>query len=356
MSFAKTRCAIPMIHWIHGIKTALAAGLCLGITTFYHLDFGYWAVITTVIVMQVYVADSIQMCLYRFSGTIIGAVLGIASILIFPDTPLYHFPAVMVPVGILSFMTHYNTRYRMAAITAVIIIMTGISAPNQVSFALFRIIEITIGLFCAFLVSVLVFPVRLVDVLRENLRQQTLECCEKYDILVAAFLNGQEPVDKELLAPLGSKVWKNHELFENIRHHEALIYHKKFGKNLKTIVASMDTVIEHLKTMVRNLNATTESGFDILMKDELRGLAQASQVALTAMVENSPDLGIQGLADALERTEKKLHALRSKGVTTRFDLHKPVQVYSFYHAMHYLAQDLMQSLEAIKENQPSALN
>ncbi len=354
MSVTKTPCAFPRVHWIHGIKTALATGLCLGITTLYNLDYGYWAVITTVIVMQVYVADSIQMCLYRFSGTIIGALLGIASILIFPDTLPCHFPAVMIPVGILSFMTHYNTRYRMAAITAVIIIMTGFSMPHQVSFGFFRIVEIAIGLFCAFVVSVLVFPVRLVDLLNENLRQQALECCEKYDILVAAFLNGQTPVDRDLLAPLGRKVWKNHELFENIRHHEALIYHKKFSKNLKTIVATMDTVIEHLKTMARSLNVTKATGFDILMKNELRGLAQASKQALTAMVENAPDHGIQALANAIERTENRLHELRSRGVTTRFDLHKLVQVYSFYHSMHCLAQDLMQSLDAIEKNQPRA--
>jgi uncharacterized membrane protein YccC len=354
MSVAKTPCAFPRVHWIHGIKTALSAGLCLAITTLYNLDYGYWAVITTVIVMQVYVADSIQMCLYRFSGTIIGALLGIASILIFPDTLVAHFPAVMLPVGILSFMTHYNTRYRMAAITAVIVIMTGFSMPNQVIFGFSRIIEIVIGIFCAFVVSVLVFPVRLVDVLKDNLRQQVQECCEKYDILVDAFLNGQEPVDKDLVAPLGSKVWKNRELFENIRHHEALIYHKKFSKNLKTIVATMDTVIEHLKTMARSLNVAKEGSFDILMQDELRDLARASQRALTAMVENDPDQGIQSLAAALERTEKKLHELRSKGVTTRFGLHKLVQVYSFYHAMHCLAQDLVISLDAIKTNKPNA--
>jgi len=126
MNFLKNRSAIPRTHWLHGIKTAMAAGLCYGITTFYHLEYGYWAVISTVIVMQVYVADSIRMCLYRLSGTIIGALMGIGALLYFPDTPLGRLFAVLLPVGICSFMTHYNPRYRMAAITAVIVIMTGL--------------------------------------------------------------------------------------------------------------------------------------------------------------------------------------------------------------------------------------
>jgi hypothetical protein len=35
--------------------------------------------------MQVHVADSIRMCLYRFSGTAVGAFIGIVAILLFPE-------------------------------------------------------------------------------------------------------------------------------------------------------------------------------------------------------------------------------------------------------------------------------
>lgn len=337
-----------MVHWIHGIKTALAAGLCLAITTIYNFEYGYWAVITSVIVMQVYVADSIRMCMYRFSGTIIGAILAIAAIFIFPNTLPGRFLAVMLPVGILSFMTHYNTRYRMAAITAVIIVMTGFEVPDEVSFALFRIMEIVVGIFCAFAVSVLVFPVRLVDVLKRDLSQQAEECCASYDILIAAFLNGQEQVDEDLLSPVSHKVWKNHELFENIHRHEALIYHKKFGTNLKTIVAAMDTVLEHLKTMSRSLNVPKDSAFDIIMEKELMDLSQMSKEALMALVGNAPGHTIEDLSMVIDASETKLYKIRSSGATTRFNLHKIVQVYSFYHSMRYLAQDLMIALKKIE--------
>jgi uncharacterized membrane protein YccC len=51
-------------HMIHGFKTAFAAVLAYTITILLKSEFGYWAVISTVIVMQVYVADSVEMCLY----------------------------------------------------------------------------------------------------------------------------------------------------------------------------------------------------------------------------------------------------------------------------------------------------
>lgn len=351
MSFMKNRCAFPRIHWIHGIKTAIAAGLCYGITTFYNLEYGYWAVISTVIVMQVYVADSIRMCLYRLSGTIIGALMGIGSLLYFPDTMAGRLFAVLLPVGICSFMTHYNPRYRMAAITAVIVIMTGFSAPDKLGFAFARIIEIAIGIFCAFVVSVLIFPVRVVDVLKENMRNQALECCEKYDILARAFLNGQQRVDEALLEDLTRKVWKNHELFQSIKQHEALIYHKKFSKDMKMVISTMDKVVEHLRTMVRTLNVTEGARFDIIMEKELTVLAKQSKEALMILVGNHASAGpgstgTAHLSQAIAATEERLHALRSQGVTTRFDLHKLEQFYSFYHSMHYLAEDLVAAVES----------
>lgn len=346
MSTMKNRWAFPWTHWVHGIKTAIAAGLCYGLTTFYTLEYGYWAVITTVIVMQVYVADSIRMCLYRFSGTIIGALMGIGSLLLFPDTPPGRLCAILLAVGTCSFMTHYNPRYRMAAITAVIIIMTGFAAPDKVGFGVARIIEIAIGIFCAFVVSVLVFPARVVDVLKENIREQALDCCEKYDLLVLAFLNGQKRVDDTLLEDLTRTVWKNHELFQSIKQHEALIYPRKFNKNMKTIVSTMDKVVEHLRAMARTLNVTEADGFDIIMEKELIILAHQSKAALMTLVETGPDSKEAApLSQAIATTEERLHQLRSQRATARFDLHKLEQVFSFYHAMHYLAEDLVAALE-----------
>jgi len=73
-NFRKNKMNITAIHMIHGLKTALAGVLAYSITLFFNMEFGYWAVISTVIVMQIYVAEKMEMCLYRLSGTIIGAI------------------------------------------------------------------------------------------------------------------------------------------------------------------------------------------------------------------------------------------------------------------------------------------
>ena len=185
---------LASIHMIHGLKTAAAAVLAYAVTLLLHIEFGYWAVISTVIVMQVYVADSLEMCLYRLSGTVIGAILGVGVILIFPITPTGIGSALFLTIGICSFLTRYKPKYKMAAITVVIVVMTGMNSPNIIEFGLFRVVEICLGILCATLVSLLIFPRKKADVLRKKLENQAIDCSEKCNFMVAAFIAKQKNV------------------------------------------------------------------------------------------------------------------------------------------------------------------
>jgi uncharacterized membrane protein YccC len=199
------------IHVTHGFKTALAAVMAYAITAALSLEFGFWAVISTVIVMQVYVADSVEMCLYRFSGTLIGALLGVVALLVVHQTPVFIGISLFVTIGLCSFLTRYRTRYRMAGITVVIVIMTGMQAQDIFDFGVARVVEICIGIFCAFAVSVLVLPKRKVDVLRAKLEAQAMACADRCRLLVEAFLSKQRSVEEAPVSDLANSAVR-HEL------------------------------------------------------------------------------------------------------------------------------------------------
>ena len=334
------------INLIHGFKTALAAVLAYYITTILSLDFGYWAVISAVIVMQVYVADSVEMCFYRFSGTIIGAALGVVVLLIIPKTAFFTGIALFVTVGICSFLTRFNTRYRMAGITAVIVVMTGLSVQDVYIFGLYRVIEICIGILCAFLVSVLVLPKRKVDMLSNALERQAKACAERCLILVDAFIARQQRVAEAPVAELVKDVWGNYELLQKASRNESLIYSKKFNEKFPLKVAVINRSVEHLRNMVRALNALDDDGYDIIMSGELKKLAETSGRALVLFINNK----YPGLKDDLEQTiselDTRLVSIRKEGSIRRFDSRKLVQVFSFYSSLLYFADDI---LSAIKE-------
>jgi uncharacterized membrane protein YccC len=336
---------ISATHAMHGFKTALAAVLAYAITTSLALEFGYWAVISTVIVMQVYVADSVEMCLYRFTGTLIGAMLGVLVILVCPKTPLFIGIALFVTIGICSFLTRYKTRYRMAAITVVIVVMTGMQAQDVFIFGLSRVLEICIGILCAFVVSVLIFPKRKVDVLRTRLEDQASACAQQCCALVDAFISRQQSVDESPVTALARDVWENHALLQKIHRHESLIYRGAFRENFALKVSVISRSVEHLRNMVRALNALDDNGDDIILSAELKKLAQKSGRALTMIVKNEPLAIKNDLEHAVSELNAGLLDIRKEGLIRRFDSEKLVQVFSFYSSLLYLTDDILAGME-----------
>lgn len=333
---------IQQAYIIHGFKTAFSAVLAYAITTLLHFDFGYWAVISSVIVMQVYVADSVEMCLYRFSGTIIGALLGVLVILIIPKTPFFIGLALFITIGLCSFLTRYKTRYRMAGITVVIVIMTGIHAENIFLFGLSRVFEICIGILCAFTVSVLILPKRKVDVLRNKLEKQAEECAKKCCILVDAFILKQKNIEENLVDELVKDVWDNHALLQKIQRHEALLYQKKFNENFHVKVSIMNRSVEHLRNMVRTLNSMDEAGYDIIMSQELKTLGKKSGNALVMLMNNKPLPAKNDIECTIKAMDIKLLNLRKEGLIRRFDSKRLIQVFSFYSSLLYFTEDILE--------------
>ena len=336
------------IHMIHGLKTAAAAVLAYAVTLLLHIEFGYWAVISTVIVMQVYVADSLEMCLYRLSGTVIGAILGVVVILIFPLTPTGIGSALFLTIGICSFLTRYKPKYKMAAITVVIVVMTGMNSPNIIEFGLFRVVEICLGILCATLVSLLIFPRKKADVLRKKLETQAMDCSEKCNFMVAAFIAKQKNVDEFLMDNLIQDIWNNQSFFLNIRRHEALIY--KLNENFPAKVCVMGRVAEHLRNMVRILNSLDSRGYDIIMAKELKDISKESGEALVALMKNDPSFDKKKLEHLVEKVDNKLVDIRKEGLTSRFDVKRLIQVFSFYNSLKYFAEDILSGADKIMSN------
>ncbi len=336
-------------HMIHGFKTALASILAYAITLIFNMEFGYWAVISTVIVMQVYVADSIEMCLYRLSGTLIGAVLGVGVMAVIPHTPVGIGAALFITIGLCAFLTRYRTKYRMAAITVVIIIMTGIADQNLILFGVFRVIEIGLGILCAFAVSVLVFPKRKSDVLKKKLETQALTCADLCNTLVTAFNNKQQNVDETAMDDLVKETRDNQAFFLNIRRHEAMIY--KLGDNFQAKVFLMGRAVENLRAMVRILNSLDPAnGYDIILAKELTQISQASGRALIVLMTEPCEFDRENLAGMINDLDTRLLDIRKEGLIRRFDLKRLVQVFSFYNSLEYFAEDILSGADKIRSD------
>ena len=154
-----------------GIKTALAASLCLWISGWFGLQEGYWAAISAIIVMQTNVGSTARASRDRLFGTAVGAVLGWAA------SPWGHYPlafALTVLAGaLICALLRWKNSARLAGVTICIVMLAHAGSSNW-RIAVDRFFEVSLGILVALAVSVLVLPQRARRQLRQGLAEEFL--------------------------------------------------------------------------------------------------------------------------------------------------------------------------------------
>jgi len=143
-------------------------------------------------------------------------------------------------------------------------------------------------------------------------------------------------------------VWENHLMFEKIKQHESLIYHKKFSEKFSEKLILMNNCVGHLRNMVRTLNSLDDVGYDIIMSRELESLAKECGLTLAALIENKPLPDSNSLETIVTELDIKLLNLRKEGLIKRFDSKRLVQVFSFYSSILYYAEDIIQGKQDLQ--------
>jgi uncharacterized membrane protein YgaE (UPF0421/DUF939 family) len=334
------------------MKTGLAVVLAFVVTQLFNLQMWQWAVVSAVVAMQMTVADAIQSGINRITGTIIGAALGVAILAILPAGDVWLGLALLVGSALCASLTQYSPRYTLAALTVVVVLLAGSEKTDKIAVGIGRMIEIGIGVASTLFISVVLWPVRMVDKLRKDLASQYVQCSIHLNSLMSAFFDRQCTLDFHLLEPLVDKAWQNHELYLRVRKHESLVYQYDHDV-LKVQVRTLDRSTSHLKLMLEALNDYEEKeGFDVIMAPELRRLADAIMATLRHLGGSTPaapvpDL-VRTMTELVDVTEKRLDALRKEGATNRLNLHQMLQFYTFFHSLRGLATDLLFALDKIQ--------
>ena len=337
---------------LHGLKTGFAVILAFVITQIFHLDMWQWAVVSAVVAMQMTVADAIQSGVHRITGTIIGAALGMGILAVLPAGDIWLGLALFVGAALCASLTQYSPRYTMAALTVVVVVLAGSEGTDKIAVGLGRMLEIGIGVASSLFVSVVLWPVRMVDKLRKDLASEYVQCSVHLNSLVSAFLDRQRTLDFHLLESLADTAWQNHELYLRVRKHESIMYQYDHDV-LKVQVRTLDRSISHLKPMLDALNDYEEKeGFDVIMAPELRRLADAIMATLRHLGGSTPaapvpDL-VRTMTELVDITEKHFIELRKQGATSRLNLHQMMQFYTFFHSLRGLATDLLFALDKIQ--------
>jgi uncharacterized membrane protein YccC len=147
----------------------------------------YPAVLTAVIVMQSSVGASLQATLDRLLGTLGGAAWGLAALFVLPPSGTLGLgitlTAALAPLALVAAL---KPAYRVAPITAVILLLTKSNAGSPIAQAIQRVLEIGLGGIVAMVVALVVLPARA----HEGLANAAGRAVAKMGDLAAIVMNG----------------------------------------------------------------------------------------------------------------------------------------------------------------------
>ena len=142
------------------VQALSAASLSLVIAEALGLPQSYWAVITALIIVQGSLGGTLAAGLDRVVGTLAGAALGVAAALARAAWDVNQVVLLVLAVAPLALLAAIRPSFRVAPVTAAIVLLASSSNASPIAAALYRVVEIALGTVVGIAVSMLVLPSR----------------------------------------------------------------------------------------------------------------------------------------------------------------------------------------------------
>jgi uncharacterized membrane protein YccC len=141
-------------------RALTAAALSLAIADALALPQSYWAVFTALIIVQGSVGGTLAAGLDRFVGTLAGAGLGGAVAVAGEFWRVPQVLLLLLAVAPVALLAAIRPSFRIAPVTAAILLLTTPSNVSPITSAIDRVVEIALGSIIGIVVSIFILPSR----------------------------------------------------------------------------------------------------------------------------------------------------------------------------------------------------
>ncbi len=142
------------------IRVMVASFLSFMLARTLGLPQGYWVMLTAVIVMQSNIGSSLKAASDRLTGTVVGALGGFLATLVAANSLVAEGLVIALVLGPLAFLSAANPRFKIAPITAIIVVLSRTGHEPAFWLAVERVGEIVLGGFIGVAVALFVLPAR----------------------------------------------------------------------------------------------------------------------------------------------------------------------------------------------------
>ena len=157
----------------HTARVMAAVTVAYALYAAFELPQGYWAVFTTLIVMQASIGGTVGASVDRMYGTVLGALVGggaaaLRSFSPFGMSPLGLGVMLVAASGITAYVAMLRPNMKVAPVTAAIMLLSSTGKLGPLHAAAYRVVEIGLGSLVGVAATLLIFPARSRKVVAER--------------------------------------------------------------------------------------------------------------------------------------------------------------------------------------------
>jgi uncharacterized membrane protein YccC len=331
-------------HVKHALKTALASVTAYALTSLFFLPQGYWAVISVIVVMQANLGGSLRAGVNRIIGTAVGATMGLVCLFTLGSGSVALGVGVGLTILVCAYFTHLHESFRMAGLTASIIILLGGQSDSYLHVALMRFLEINLGVAVALAYSLLIWPSRAGRQLKEGVVRALVDEAAFFTILFACRIpplcSNQD--ENTARARLQATRTKNSALLEEAKqepsgfspgeHITVSLYN--FTERLAEHLLSMEHAVHHHE--LESLHGLVGTEMDLLARTTIAAMTRLAH----AISQDEAPSPMDDLKRAADGAEKALARLRKQHVLPAYELEAVMRFFSYYYNMREVAREL----------------
>lgn len=207
------------------LRTAIAALAALLISFKFHLQTPYWSGMTVVVVANLYTGSVIDKAMMRIIGTVAGALLGLYLVGVVANSFFLYLVCCFLIISVCVYCYHYSSNYGYAYLLAALcafIVISQIALDPQNAFwvAIWRPVEIAIGVVVAAISTYAVFPNHLKDNVLAQVNELFADVGDEFDQLAMAINTNACDFEgmKQSNLKLKKKIRKASELIAAMNH------------------------------------------------------------------------------------------------------------------------------------------
>jgi uncharacterized membrane protein YccC len=315
-----------------GVKTGIAGLIAYAIYIIFRLPEGYWAVITALVVTQANLGASWKAALYRTAGSTVGALSAALLTPVIGIGPVRTGVILFLLAALFTYLTTLHPSFSAAAFTAALVLLLGVRLEPW-HLAWLRVLYTVMGAVIAFLVGVLLWPVRARESLPGKIAEFLEACGQLYRAVTSAALREKcNPAEFEPLHAALSDEWNAITTALDEARTEPS-FNRFDDEGYAALLEELDHLRQRLMAMCRDSSLSSHAGVLSTLVPELEPLTEWTPQALfglaTAVRSQLKEFDLGPLDHAEEDVDRRLQQLRDTRATSPFSLDRMLPFWSF---------------------------